>query len=919
MRYFVTIWMIAFACFFSSCSQKAKVTLIQLCVENLSNPMGIDVQVPRFSWIIQCEASEVRQTGYHILVASSLENLHDGVGDLWDSGEVPSDSSIYISYEGKPLESRQQVYWKVKVQTNRGASSWSEPNTWTMGLLHASDWQAQWVGHSAFPLDKLKGHTVVPARYLRKEFSVENKEVKRATLYISGLGLYEAYINEQRIGEQQLAPTPTNYKKNVKYNVFDVSEQLLSGDNAIGVVLGNGRYVSMRMPGEPSSKDVEHFDMPKLLLQLEVEYIDGSRQLVCSDDTWKLSVDGPIQANNEFDGEVYDANKEMPGWNKAGFNDYMWMRVETMDKPGGELSSQSNPNIKVMDTLQPVAINEIEKGVYVLDMGQNMVGWLQMKVKGQKNDRITLRFAELLNNDGTLYTANLRYSTPKDEIILKDDQLFTWHPTFVYHGFRYVEVKGLAYKPSLEDFEGQVLYDEMETTGSFESSNSMLNKIYANAFWGIRGNYRGMPTDCPQRDERMGWFGDRTTGCYGESYVFNNHSLYAKWLDDIEAEQTEEGSLPDVAPAFWDIRSDNMTWPGVFLTAANMLYERYGDMQPIVKHYPAMKKWMTYMKNKYGVDGIITKDTYGDWCMPPERPELIHSQDPARITAAGVLSTAFYYNFCLLMAKFAAIQDLADDETFYLAEAETTKEAFNQKYFNKDENYYDNNTVTANILPLRFGIVEEANRQKVFDNILRTTVNDFDSHISTGVVGIQQLMRGLTDYGYGELALQIATNTTYPSWGYMVENGATTIWELWNGNTADPAMNSGNHVMLLGDLVIWLYDYLAGIAPDEPGFKVVKMRPYPIKGLDYIQASYNSAYGIIKSSWKKENGLFDWHITIPSNATAKVYVPCGTEGMDKGLKIKIQNMGTHFVEQQSQYAVFSFPSGTYHITVPWEE
>ena len=673
------------------------------------------------------------------------------------------------------------------------------------------------------------------------------------------------------------------------------------------------------MPGEPSSKDVEHFDMPKLLLQLEVEYIDGSRQLVCSDDTWKLSVDGPIQANNEFDGEVYDANKEMPGWNKAGFNDYMWMRVETMDKPGGELSSQLNPNIKVMDKLQPIAINELGKGVYVLDMGQNMVGWLQMKVKGQKNDRITLRFAELLNNDGTLYTANLRYSTPKDEIILKDDQLFTWHPTFVYHGFRYVEVKGLTYKPSLEDFEGQVLYDEMETTGSFESSNSMLNKIYANAFWGIRGNYRGMPTDCPQRDERMGWFGDRTTGCYGESYVFNNHSLYAKWLDDIEAEQTEEGSLPDVAPAFWDIRSDNMTWPGVFLTAANMLYERYGDMQPIVKHYPAMKKWMTYMKNKYGVDGIITKDTYGDWCMPPERPELIHSQDPARITAAGVLSTAFYYNFCLLMAKFAAIQDLADDETFYLAEAETTKEAFNQKYFNKDENYYDNNTVTANILPLRFGIVGESNRQKVFDNILRTTVNDFDSHISTGVVGIQQLMRGLTDYGYGELALQIATNTTYPSWGYMVENGATTIWELWNGNTADPAMNSGNHVMLLGDLVIWLYDYLAGIAPDEPGFKVVKMRPYPIKGLDYIQASYNSVYGIIKSSWKKENGLFDWHITIPSNATAKVYVPCGTEGMDKGLKIKIQNMGTHFVEQQGQYAVFSFPSGTYHITVPWEE
>ena len=919
MKYFVSIWLLVFACLLFSCFQKAEVRLVRLQVEMLPNPIGIDAQQPRFSWVIACEANEVKQTGYHVLVASSSENLHAGIGDLWDSGEVASDSSAYITYMGQPLESRQQVFWKAKVQTNRGASAWSEPNSWSMGLLSAADWKAQWIGHSAFPLDKMKGHTVVPARYLRKEFKNEDKDIKRATLYIGGLGLYELFVNGHRIGEQQLAPAPTNYNKIVKYNVFDVTQQLTSGDNAIGVVLGNGRLVSMRMPGEPSSKDVEHFDMPKLLLQLEIQYADGSSQLICSDRTWKMTVDGPIQANNEFDGEVYDANKEMPGWDTAGFNDAMWMQVETMEEPAGKLSAQMNPNIKVMDTLQPITINETGEDVYVLDMGQNMVGWLQMKVKGQKDDKVTLRFAELLNDDGTLYTDNLRFSEPKDVVILKDDQLLTWHPTFVYHGFRYVEVKGLTYKPSLSDFEGQVLYDEMGTTGTFESSNDMLNKIYTNAYWGIRGNYRGMPTDCPQRDERMGWFGDRTTGCYGESYIFNNHSLYAKWLDDIEAEQNDEGSLPDVAPAFWDIRSDNMTWPGVFLTAANMLYERYGDVQPMVRHYPAMKKWLAYMKNKYGVDGIITKDTYGDWCMPPERPELIHSQDPARITAAGVMSTAFYYDFCLLMAKFAGVQGLADDETYFLTEADAIKTAFNQKYYNKEEGYYDNNTVTANILPLRFGMVAKDDCQRVFDNILRTTVNDFDSHISTGVVGIQQLMRGLTDYNYGELALQIAINTTYPSWGYMVENGATTIWELWNGNTADPAMNSGNHVMLLGDFVIWLYDYLAGIAPAEPGFKVVKMRPYPIKGLDYIQASYNSTYGTIKSSWVKKNKTFDWQITIPSNTTAQVYVPCSTEGMTEKMKIKIQNMGTRFIGKEDQFAVFSFPSGTYHITVPWEE
>lgn len=901
------------------CSQKADVAVISPQIEMLTNPQGIDVIYPRFSWKIECAANEVRQTGYRILVASSLQNLNDGIGDLWDTGEVQSDQSVFIAYDGVPLQSRQQVFWKVKIQTNRGASDWSEPNQWSMGILEESGWKGIWIGHSPLALDKLKGHTVVPARYLRKEFNIEDKPIERATLYISGLGLYEAFINGERIGNQQLAPAPTDYDKLVVYNTFDVTDMLNAGNNAIGVTLGNGRLVSMRLPGEPSSKDVEHFDVPKLLLEVDIEYNDGQKYFISSDQSWKMSVEGPVQSNNEFDGELYDATKEMPGWNNVGFDDSMWMRVEQMEAPKGKLRSQLNRNIKVMDTLKPVSVHEIKESVYVLDMGQNMVGWLQMKVKGQKDDRITLRFAELLNPDGSLYTANLRTAEPKDEVILKDDQPFTWHPVFVYHGFRYVEITGLRQKPSPDDFEGQVLYDEMETTGSFVSSSEILNKIYANAYWGIRGNYRGMPTDCPQRDERMGWLGDRTTGCYGESYLFQNQGLYAKWLDDIEEAQTDEGSLPDVAPGFWKIYSDNLTWPGAFITGSNMLYERFGDIQPIVRHYPAMKKWLGYMKNKYGVDGIITKDTYGDWCMPPESPELIHSQDPSRITAAGVLSTSFYYYLCHLMEKFAAVQELPDDEAFYHAETVETKKAFNDRFFNAEEGYYDNNTVTANILPLRFGMVDEIHRQRVFDNILRKTVTDFGSHVSTGVVGIQQLMRGLTDYGRGDLALQIATNTTYPSWGYMVDNGATTIWELWNGNTADPAMNSANHVMLLGDLLIWVYEYLAGISPEGPGFKEVRMKPYPVKGLDFINASYNSVYGLIKSNWKKENGTFKWDITIPCNTTAKVYVPCVAEDFDDSMKHRIQNMGTKYLELKDGYAIFQFPSGSYHISVPWIE
>ena len=903
----------------AACQEKAEVVVLRPQVEMLTNPMGIDAATPRFSWIIGCEANNVRQASYHILVASSPELLDEGKGDLWDSGDVASGQSVYVPYGGKPLSSRQQVYWKVKLQTSRGASAWSEVNQWTMGLLSDSDWKGHWVGLGDFPKDKLKGHTRVAARYLRKEFPVGDKEVKRATLYICGLGLYEAFINDERIGEQQLAPTPTNYHQSVKYNVFDVTSTLAKGHNAIGVVLGNGRYVSMRMPEEPNSSVTEHYGLPKLLCQLEVEYADGSRQVVCSDETWKMTVDGPIQFNNEYDGEEYDANLEMPGWTKAGFDDEGWLQVLQVEAPAGKLSAQLNPNIRVMDRIKPVSINEVKEGVYILDMGQNMVGWLQATLKGQQGDRVSLRFAELLQDDGNLYVANLRYSDVTDRITLKDNHPLTWHPTFVYHGFRYVEVKGLKYKPSLDDFEGQVLYDEMQTIGSFESSNPMLNTIYGNAYWGIRGNYRGMPTDCPQRDERFGWLGDRTTGCYGESYLFDNHLLYAKWLDDIEWEQTEKGSLADIAPLYIPIRTDNLPWPAAFLTAADMLYERFGDEQPIVKHYPAMKKWLAYMKGKYGVDGIITKDTFGDWCMPPERPELIHSQDPERITAAPVLATTFYYYLCNLMAKFASLQGLQEDVAFFQAEAAATKEAFNNRYYRAEAGCYDNNTVTANILPLRFGMVEEKNQQRVFENILRKTVNDFNSHVSTGVVGIQQLMRGLTDFGYGELALQIATQTSYPSWGYMVEHGATTIWELWNGNTADPAMNSANHVMLLGDLLIWEYDYLAGIAPAEAGFKVIKMRPFPIRGLDYVNASYESVYGTIRSSWRKEEGFFTWNITIPCNTTARVYVPCGDSGLTDRQKHEIEDLGSRFVAKEGNYALFDFSSGNYQIKIPFLE
>ena len=896
-------------CLLVSCDEQPTIHVSNLRCEQLIDPQGIDNTMPLLSWEIACDSRGIQQKNFHLLVASSLEKLNAGEGDLWDSQNVKSNASVNVPYGGKKLESRTTCYWKVKVATNYGTSEWSQPASWSMGLMNSADWQAKWTGlDKSFKDDVLdQRNTRLAARYFRKKFDASQKPLK-ATLYVSGLGLYKLYINGKTIGDQELAPTPTDYSKAVKYNRFDVINELVQGENVIGISLGNGRFFTM------SHIRVRNFGFPKMILQLEITYADGSKQTVVSDDSWKVTADGPIRANNEFDGEEYDATMEMPGWNASGFDDSKWLQAELVDAPGGTLEAQLNRNIKVMETIHPVSIAQPKPGMYILDMGQNMVGWVSMKVKGKAGDRVKLRFAEILQDDGTLYLANIRRALVTDIYTLKGSDTEMFEPVFTYHGFRYVEITGYPGTPTVSDFVGKVVYDEMEVTGQFETSDKTLNQIHKNAYWGIRGNYRGMPTDCPQRNERIGWLGDRAVGSHGESFIFGNYNLYAKWLDDIAQSQREDGSVPDVAPAFKSIYSDNMTWPGAYLIIANMLYEQFGNKEPIVKHYDSMKKWMSYMREKYMEDNIMTKDTYGDWCMPPESPEMIHSQDPARKTDAAVLGTTFYYRMLFLLERFANLLDKLDDARAFADEAIVVKNAYNKKYFNKETAQYSNNTVTANLLSLCYGMVPDEYTDKVFKNIVDKTEIDFKGHISTGLVGTQWLMRGLSDRGCADLAFRIATNRDYPSWGYMIEHGATTIWELWNGNTADPSMNSHNHVMLLGDLIVWFYEYLAGIqnATGSAGFEKIVMRPYPVAGLDYVKASYHSIHGLIKSSWQKNGDTFQWEITIPGNTTATIYIPATdktqvTEGGKKASMAK----GVKFVKMKGEYAVYEVRSGEY--------
>ena len=860
------------------------VEVTRLQVEMKSNPLGIDVAQPRFSWQIASDKPDLMQVGYRIQVAASPEDLQSGKNLLWDSGEITSDCSLFIPYEGEMLQSRQSYYWRVKVKTNQSAGDWSEVQMWSMAILNPTEWKARWIGENQMsnPGETDKDHTRLAARYLRKPFSI-NKEVKRATLYISGLGSSESYLNGKRISEDIFAPMPSHYPTRVYYNVYDVTDLLQQGDNLLGVVLGNGRYFAMRNPGMLT------YGLPSLLAQLEMEYTDGTTEQVVSDTSWKVTSQGPIIANNEFDGEEYDARKELKGWNTAQYDDSAWKTAELMDEPQGKLVAQPNPNLTIQDTVKPIQVIARSDGKYILDMGQNMVGWLNVQLKGKAGKPITLKFAEILNPDTTLYLANLRSAKVTDVYTPASDAAFTWEPSFVYHGFRYVEVDGLDYRPEPSDFSGYVIYDEMSTTGKFKSSNPLVDQIHKNAYWGIRGNYRGMPTDCPQRDERLGWLGDRVTGASGEAYLFNNALLYNKWLQDIEDSMSPEGSISDVSPKYWTIYNDDVTWPAAFFTVAEMLHRQFGDDSAIRRHYPAMKKWMQHMEQTAMQDYIITKDTYGDWCMPPEEQHLIHSQDPARKTDGSILGTSVYYNLLHLMMKFADICGKSQDIAGYQQLADKMKEAYNKKFFNPETAQYGNNTVTANMLSLRLGLVPEGYEQKVFDNIVQKTEVDFKGHVSTGVLGIQHLMRGLTEYGRKDLAYKILTNEDYPSWGYMINKGATTIWELWNGDTADPAMNSANHVMLLGDLLIWYYEDLAGIkcADDAVAFKKIEMSPVLPEGLDYVDASYESAYGTIESEWTRDGDKLTWRVVVPGNSSAQVYFP---EGYQKASNSDLGNV-----------------------------
>ena len=546
-----------YICIATGCSDAVRLECSRL--EMQETPLGVSVPHPVFSWHLDSDRKGVEQNAYEIRVATTLEGLNSESSLVWNSGKVASDA-MQASYDGQALEQGTDYYWKVRAYTNEGTTSWSKAHRFSTAI-DADRWQAEWIGEDRLSnpgenQDSL--YTRLAARYLRKEFAGRQKNIHRAMLYISGLGAYEAYLNGEHIGDDFLTPALTFYSKLVYYNTYDVTRLLNKGNNTLGVILGNGRYFWLRAQGKP----IAGFGLPRLLARLEVEYEDGSRQAVVTDGSWKVTSKGPIIANNEYDGEEYDARKEFPGWNRSGYDDASWQPADVVPAPAGQLCAQPCPSIRVMERVHPVSITRMPSGKYLVDMGQNMVGRLNATFTARKDSVVTMRFSELLNPDSTLYVANLRSAKATDLFTAAADGEYTWKPAFVFHGFRYIELDGLTEMPVAKDLEVEVLYDDMATIGTFETDNRVINQVYSNAYWGIRGNYRNMPTDCPQRDERHGWMGDRTTGCWGESFIFENCLLYRRISNARKATTVAfPSSLPNTGT------NGQMILPGPVLTS----------------------------------------------------------------------------------------------------------------------------------------------------------------------------------------------------------------------------------------------------------------------------------------------------------------------------------------------------------------
>ncbi|MGQ7889103.1 family 78 glycoside hydrolase catalytic domain [Paenibacillus sp. WC2504] len=736
---------------------------------------------------------------------------------------------------------------------------------------------------------------------LRKAFTI-TKPVKKATVYATALGLYELSMNGHRVGEDHLAPGFTDYNQFVQYQAYDVTGMLESGHNALGALLGDGWYSGhVAMAGENI-----YGDKPEMLLQMNVEYQDGTKDEIVSDSSWKIYTSGPIIASDLLMGETYDARNETKSWDKPAYDDTNWIEAQSVNDYKGKLTAQVGPSVQATQELTPKAITQPTPGVYIFDLGQNMVGWARLKATGALGSKVQMRFGEMLNDDGSLYTANLRTAKQTDVYTLKGEGLEVYEPHFTFHGFRYVEITGYPGVPTLDSITGVVVHSNLEPSATFETSNSMVNQIYSNIVWGQRGNFLSIPTDCPQRDERMGWTGDAQIFSRTASYNMNTMTFFEKYMRDVVSGQNANGAFPDVAPHVSIFGEGNNAWGDVGVIVPWTVYLTYNDKRIIEDNYAAMVKWIDYLKTNS--NSLIRPDSgFGDW---------LNIEDE---TPKDVLNTAYFAYSTMLMSKMAKVIGNEVDAQKYDSLFNDIKTAFNQAFVDKD-GHIKGNTQTGYVLALQMNLLPE-DKQPLSAKYLVDLIKGRDYHLSTGFVGVGYLLPVLTKAGYSDVAYHLLTNDTFPSWGYEIKNGATTIWERWNsytkeGGFGDVGMNSFNHYSL-GSVGEWMFRYAAGIEadPDQPGFKHTIIQPTVGGEFQHVNAEYDSFYGKITSGWKVDGNNFSLDVTIPANTTATVYVPTNDQHTVKeGGKSIEEVAGIRYVKMDNGKAVYEVGSGSYSFT-----
>ncbi len=849
----------------------------QLRCEYLENPIGIDVLAPRLSWQLKAapDAKNIMQSAYRIQVALSTGDFDKKSKLIWDSGKVDSSQSLHVAYKGRSAKSRERFYWRVKVWDNNGhESAWSETAFWEMGLLSEKEWTAKWI-EPELEEDKKANN---PAPMLRTEFKLK-KNIVSARLYITSHGLYQAHFNGKLLSDHLFTPGWTSFNKRLQYQTYDVTSLLQKGKNAVGVHLGDGWYRGEF--GWENNWNI-YGDHLALLFQLEVIYKNGKKEKIISNKSWKSST-GPVRMSSLYDGEVYDANLEKGAWTSSTFNDQSWGSVREVDHSKRILIAPQGVPVKRIETIKPKKMMLTPKGEKVIDMGQNMVGRIRFKLKGNKGDTITIYHAEVLDKDGNFYTENLRNADQKIQYIFKGEGIETYEPFFTFQGFQYIKIDGYKGEFSKDNFEGIVIHSDMESSGHFECSNPLINQLQSNIRWGQKGNFLDVPTDCPQRDERMGWTGDAQAFAPTACFNYNTAAFYTKWLGDFRMDQKENGSIPWVIP---DVlrKGGAIGWADAATIIPWTMYEKYGDKKILEVQYENMTKWVDFLDSLAGNNHLVQDGFhFGDWLF------FIHPSDwnakPGH-TDIDLLGTAFLAYSSELVAKSALILEKERDAKKYFDLRNATKAAF-QNEFITNSGRLSSHSQTGYTLALAFDLFKPEHKEAAV-NYLVQDITKRGFHLATGFLGTPHLNHVLSENGHLDIAYKLLLRKEYPSWLYPVTKGATTIWERWDGIKPDGSfqlvkMNSFNHYAY-GAIGDWIYSTITGIKHDEnaPGYKHIIIQPQPHKGLIYASAYYDSLYGRIASSWKLGEETISISITIPPNTKATVKLPQKDEFLDIG-------------------------------------